>query len=79
MSTPEQLFPLARPYWKPPFSFTCGMINDSEGSRIVDIRGWGHLTGTGAHHLPSEQAEKVQDQLGEHLAELLTKYWNPKP
>ena len=28
---------------------------------FITIRGWGNLTGVGAHNLPAEQAAKIQD------------------
>jgi hypothetical protein len=71
------LFALARPYWKAPFRYepegTC--IFDADGSKILDVRGWGHLTGRGAWKLPEAQAEAIQDQLGRHLALVLNTAW----
>lgn len=29
--------------------------------KICDIRGWGHLTGTGGLNLPAEEAKKIQE------------------
>ncbi len=29
--------------------------------RLCDLRGWGHLTGIGALHLPPEEAAAIQD------------------
>lgn len=31
------------------------------------IRGWGELTGTGALHLPSDQAAKIQDDFRDYI------------
>lgn len=74
----EALFDLARPYFTPPFRHDGGMIWDSGpgAGRIVDIRGWGHLTGTGAHNLNGVVAAKIQDQIGDSIAKLLTENWN---
>jgi hypothetical protein len=71
-------FTLARPYFKPPFRHDCGMIWDSGpgAGRIMDIRGWGHLTGTGACNLPADKAAAIQEQIGESVAALLNLHWN---
>lgn len=68
------LFGLAAPYFKPPFKYMHGTIWDAT-SKVVDMRGWGHLTGGGAHGLPHDKAAKIQDQLGEHLAQLMNAHW----
>ena len=71
------LFALARPNWKAPFRYdpegTC--IFDADESKILDVRGWGHLTGAGAWRMPVEEAERIQDQLGRHLALVLNAAW----
>ena len=71
------LFALARPYWKPPFRYepegTC--IFDADGSKILDVRGWGHLTGACAWRMPVAEAERIHDQLGRHLALVLNAAW----
>ena len=33
------------------------------GHPFIRIRGWGNLTGIGAHNLPAEEAVKIQDDL----------------
>lgn len=33
------------------------------GDPFILIRGWGNLTGIGAHNLPAEEAAKIQDNL----------------
>lgn len=74
-----QLFTLARPYWKPPFSYDrdSQAIYDVDTNIVADIRGWGRLTGRGcdALKLSDGHAEAVQNELGEHLALLLNAAW----
>lgn len=38
-------------------------VSDVDGidQHCITIRGWGNLTGTGAHNLPLERAIKIQD------------------
>ncbi len=60
--------------FKPPFRYeTFGtQILDSRGQRIVDVRGWGYLTGKGGGlGLDEDQAEKIQDRIGEQVAAAL--------
>lgn len=38
----------------------------------IMIRGWGHLTGTGALNLSEEVAVKIQDDFAEYIIEKLT-------
>ena len=70
-------FSLPSKYWKAPFRYvdTGSYIADANGDKMLDIRGWGHLTGRGAHALSDEVAEKIQDQLGEHVAAILNADW----
>lgn len=72
-----ELFGLAGPYFLPPFRYSIGSIwgSGAGAEKVLDIRGWGHLTGAGAHNLPAEQAEKIQDEIGEHIARLLNGSW----
>lgn len=61
--------------WVPPFSY------DPEGTRIIDsrdhlvldVRGWGFLTGKGSEALAmnEEGACVIQDNIGEHVTKLL--------
>lgn len=44
--------------------------------KIILIRGWGHLTGTGGLHLPEKEATKIQDNFGNWIAETLNKKLN---
>jgi hypothetical protein len=71
------MFESAKRYYVPPFRYDdCGaFITDANGDRILDMRGWGHLTGQGAHGLKHDAATKIQDQTGEDLAKLLTANW----
>jgi hypothetical protein len=68
-------FATARKYWHPPFKHDSGMIVDKDFHRILDVRGWGHLTGHGAHRLPEVVAADIQDAIGESVAVLLTDHW----
>jgi hypothetical protein len=38
---------------------------------IFNVRGWGHLTGTGALNLPRDEAEEIQDGFINHIFESL--------
>lgn len=65
-----------RKLYKPPFRHEHGYIYDSENQMLADqtghilrIRGWGRLS-----YL--QEAEKLQDGVGELIAEILTDYWN---
>jgi hypothetical protein len=62
-------------YWKTPFRHECGMIWDANGDRILDVRGWGHLTGSGAHGLTCDVAAKVQDEMAKFVAKVVTENW----
>ena len=72
------MFDKAKSYWKPPFRYVAEgtMIVDADEARIIDVRGWGHLTGQGAWRLPDEKAEEIQDQIGRHLALMLNVAWS---
>lgn len=43
---------------------------------ILRIRGWGHLTGVGGLHLPSEKAAKIQDSFVNYIVERLNSKTN---
>jgi hypothetical protein len=62
-------------YWRGPFTYhdEGGIITDAHGSRIIDIRGWGRLTGTGSEGrgLPERVASVIQDDIGVALADFL--------
>ena len=59
-------FPLTRTYHK---------ISDTKGTMVIDLRGWGYLTGKGhgALGLDQDTATKVQDRFGDELVTLLNK------
>ncbi len=48
-----------------------GMILN-QGHPFIRIRGWGNLTGIGAHNLPAEEAAKIQDNLRDWIIYKLT-------
>lgn len=53
-----------------------GYIFASDGqkeTKIIIIRGWGNLTGIGAHNLKPEVAADIQDTLAEYIVEQLNK------
>ena len=39
----------------------------SEGGRLISIRGFGYLTGTGGCNLPDKKATEIQDDLGNYI------------
>ena len=62
--------------WCPPFNYDAlgSRIIDSSGQLVIDIRGWGFLTGRaqkGALAMHELDAMKIQDRLGEHLVTLM--------
>ena len=63
--------------FKPPFRYNADgvWIEDSAGERLLDMRGWGFLTGGGsaACGLEEQVAADIQDQIGKHVAELMSK------
>ena len=34
---------------------------ENDGEEVITIRGWGNLTGIGAHHFSYDKASKIQD------------------
>ncbi|MBR2265484.1 MAG: hypothetical protein IJ882_02235 [Paludibacteraceae bacterium] len=38
-----------------------------DGLYVFCVRGWGHLTGTGAMHLPEESADRIQDEFVKYI------------
>lgn len=50
-----------------------GEIWMDDKRHIITIRGWGNLTGTGAHNLPAEEAANIQDTFAAWIIEKLTK------
>jgi len=71
MNTPP---PPYHPF-KPPFKYLNfgTQIVDSNDQRMLDVRGWGYLTGKGcaALGLSDERAEQLQDAIGELVAKTL--------
>ena len=64
--------------WKPPFRYDKrgSWITDANGVRVLDLRGWGYLTGRGgALGLDYDVASAIQDQLGVWLASVLCEQW----
>lgn len=61
--------------WQPPFRYNMDgqWIEDSKGQRMLDMRGWGYLTGEGSEALGMDEdaAAKIQDKIGRRTAELL--------
>lgn len=58
--------------WVPPFRYDVDgqWIEDSKGQRMLDVRGWGFLTGF--HRMNTDAATEIQDRLGKRIAELLS-------
>lgn len=63
--------------YKPPFKLYGQKIYDSQSNPVCDIRGWGYLTGKGHGGLGINEnhAAKLQDHIGEMIAEAITKHW----
>ncbi|MCP2005281.1 UNVERIFIED_ORG: hypothetical protein J2Y78_003821 [Buttiauxella agrestis ATCC 33320] len=68
--------------YKPPFKFMYGYIHDGDGRVVADnnvgadnqvlrVRGWGRIS-------YMENAEALQDEVGEVIAFALTEYWQKK-
>lgn len=65
--------------WKPPFHYDSNgtFVLDAKDRLIVDVRGWGFLTGKGGIRsgsscgLNETTAVAIQNALGEHVAQLL--------
>ena len=62
--------------WTPPFRYEPlgPAIFDHFGHKILDLRGWGFLTGLGggAMHFEEQVAAEIQNKLGKRLAALMT-------
>jgi hypothetical protein len=62
-------------HWHAPFRYEpeATMIVDRKGNRILDVRGWGYLTGTGAAalNMSDQLAEPIQDAIGYGIADFL--------
>ena len=46
-------------------------IRDQNNTKILDLRGWGRLTGQNALAMTSDEAMELQDEFGAFLAEVL--------
>ena len=61
--------------WKPPFRYHADgqWIEDSNGERMLDVRGWGYLTGMGSEALGIgyDDAVRIQDNIGQLTVKLL--------
>lgn len=65
----RELLPQIEPYGDN-WSYSHGSVHMDCGSRVLDVRGWGYLTGrgSGALGIPMEEAANVQDAMGKFLA-----------
>jgi hypothetical protein len=59
--------------WTPPFRYERlgPSIFDNQGHKVLDLRGWGFLTGGGSLNLPEDEAAKIQDAIGEKITALM--------
>ena len=64
--------PFKTPFWYDDEGYS---IMDAYGNKVIDIRGWGYLTGkgSGAKGYKSEKAKAIQDNIGKRVAELMNK------
>ena len=64
--------------WTPPFRYDeiGNWVVDSKGNPIADVRGWGFLTGKCDRGLglPQGEAERIQNEVGERIANLLNEH-----
>ena len=56
-----------------PFKAIDDVIEDNSGKEVLLVRGWGHLVGIGALHLPVEEAAKIQDDFLDYCVNQLNK------
>ncbi len=58
-----------------PWKMDHGFILDADGHKVLDVRGYGRLTGkgSGALGLSDETASLLQDELGQHVIDLINK------
>lgn len=64
---------IANPTKPHSFVHNSGMISEGKNNYIL-IRGWGNLTGTGAHHLPEDEAANIQDTFAEFIVNRLNSF-----
>lgn len=50
-----------------------GYIFTNTNQKVILIRGWGNLTGTGGHNLSGKEAANVQDTLADFIVKQLNK------
>lgn len=50
-----------------------GFIVDADGNRVLDGRGWGHLTGGGGLRLDSDKAADIQTDLLHFVVNVVNK------
>lgn len=57
-----------------PFKYDAhsAIVFDSKGTHVLDVRGWGHLTGGAAMRLRDDEANRITDTFGSTVAWLLT-------
>lgn len=55
------------------FYHSKGQIFNCYDNAIILIRGWGNLTGIGAHNFPETEAANIQDTFAEFIVERLNK------
>lgn len=71
----SNLTPIYSPF-KPPFKYddmgSC--LLDSNDNKILDVRGWGFLTGRGALALDDETAISIQNGIGQNVTNLMNDY-----
>lgn len=64
-------------YFDFPLTATCTKIHDLRGNCVLDMRGWGYLTGHGhkALGMDHEVAANIQDKMAEEVAQALNDLW----
>jgi hypothetical protein len=64
----------------PPFRFdpTGTMIFDSENRVVLEVRGWGYLTGSGGLGLTDLEADKIEIEFGKRVAAAMNHFSNVK-
>ncbi len=55
------------------FTHRLGLILDEKLNKIILIRGWGNLTGSGGMKLSEDEAINIQDTFAEYIVEQLNK------
>lgn len=56
-----------------PFKVENGVVMNRLGHELLLVRGWGHLTGKNALHLPIDEAVNIQDEFLEFCVNQLNK------